>query len=648
MDRTRQFEESIHNPYFSIIGRRIILIMIVLSSVVTLMMTLLQLYWDYDKEFNAVSQRHNEIKTVHAATLASSLWAFDLTLLQERLEGLVNLPGIDYIKITSGRYEFSAGKKVVDNPIISTYPLVYHAPQPNLYETIGSIDVESDAQQIYRYLLKQFFFTLAMNALKTIIVCYFILLVFHHSVNRRVFAIAQYLRQYNPRHPAETLQLEHNSWIMNREDELDWLAEESNKITSSVSTLYRNIRFEQERLSDFTHVSSDWLWETDAQGKLTYISDAMLRALHLEQADDIYLPQIALLEQCRSLRGLLASHSSFAKCEECIIVQGRPNYFIFQAIARFDHQEFLGFRGTAINITDLKMAQLEVESWNLKLEALVAKRTHDLEQSMERLRETQEQLVESEKLAALGGLVAGVAHEVNTPLGIAVTATSVIQETTHTLQQAFNQQSLTSHQFSELMTRLTQSGTMLEHNLNRAAKLVRDFKQTAVDQVSESRSEFGVKQVLDALIASLHPETRKVPVEPQLIGSDSLTMNSLPGVLTQIVSNLIMNSVHHAFTQQTEPHITIELLEQGPNLQIHYRDNGDGIDKTLHTKIFEPFYTTKRGKGGSGLGLNLVFNLVKQKLKGELAFDSQPGMGVHFTLTLPKVLPQEIPKEQHA
>lgn len=642
MNKTQRFEESIHNPYLSVIGRRIILIMLVLSGIVTLATTLLQLYWDYDKEFNAVDQRHAEIKDVHADTLAASLWAFDLTLLQERLEGLVNLPGIDYIKVTSGRYEFTAGKKVLKNPIVSNYALVYHDPQPDLYETIGSIEVESDAQQIYHYLMKQFFITLAMNALKTVIVCYVILLVFHHSVNRRVFAIAQYLRKYNPRHPAKTLILSHNKWIMNKEDELDWLADESNKITDNVTTLYRNIKFEQERLSDFTYVSSDWLWETNANAQLTYSSEAMHKALGLDLTGQAKLHEIERLKQCESLLNLLDQQRNFSKCEECIVIQGEPNYFIFQAIARYEKDVFLGFRGTAINITDLKMAQLEVESWNIKLEQIVAKRTQDLEQSMQRLQETQEQLVESEKLAALGGLVAGVAHEVNTPLGIAVTATSVIQESTTTLQKAFTEQSLTSTQFSELMARLTQSSQMLEHNLSRAAKLVRDFKQTAVDQVSESRSEFHVRQVFEALIASLHPETRKVPVEPKLIGDAGITMNSLPGVLTQILSNLVMNSINHAFSQQTDPQIDIEFEVKDEWIILQYRDNGEGIDKALHARIFEPFYTTKRGKGGSGLGLNLVFNLVKQKLKGELEFDSEPGKGVHFTMKLPKVLPQEI------
>lgn len=199
---------------------------------------------------------------------------------------------------------------------------------------------------------------------------------------------------------------------------------------------------------------------------------------------------------------------------------------------------------------------------NQDLEQQVANRTQDLALSLTRLQETQTQLIESEKLAALGGLVAGVAHEVNTPLGIAVTATSVIQETRESLLNAFNQQTLTSQQFAELMERMTQSTLMLETNLNRAARLVRDFKQTAVDQVSESRSQFHVKQVLDALMASLHSETRKIPVTPQLHGEDSVMMNSLPGVLTQIMTNLVMNSVNHAFAETAQPEIDIHFYQK--------------------------------------------------------------------------------------
>ncbi|MCF8777709.1 ATP-binding protein [Vibrio sp. IRLE0018] len=642
MSRKTRYQESLNNPLFSRIGRRIILIMILLSGAFTLLTTLLQLYWDYDKEFNDVEQRHHEIQTVHAGLLSASLWSFDLVLLQERLDGLVNLPKIDYLEVQSGNYTFNSGEKVAEGAIIDTYPLSYYNDISGTREELGTIYVESDAHEIYHYLLKQFLVTLTLNAMKTALVCYIILMIFHASVNRRIFEIAQYLRNYNPRHPSDPLQLAHYQWIMENDDELDWLGDETNRITGNVTTLYRNIKQEQERLADFTHVSSDWLWETDELGRLTYCSDAMINALNVNPMEKPLFTEIDALSEAHNLTSYILRRNDFSMCEESIILNCITYHFLFQAIAKYEENKFLGFRGTTINITDLKLTQIELQQLNQNLEHEVAVRTLDLKQSMEQLKATQEQLVESEKLAALGGLVAGVAHEVNTPLGIAVTASSIIRDASNELNQAFSNQTLTSAQFADVMQRISDSSQMLENNLNRAAKLIRDFKQTAVDQISESRSEFNVKQVLEALIASLHPETRKVPVIPVVESPEDVVMNSLPGVLTQIVSNLVLNSVNHAFTAQPNPEILVRISEQEQNVILEYQDNGSGVDESLHQKIFEPFYTSKRGKGGSGLGLNLVFNLVKQKLKGDLSFHSELNQGVHFVITLPKELPMQI------
>lgn len=291
----------------------------------------------------------------------------------------------------------------------------------------------------------------------------------------------------------------------------------------------------------------------------------------------------------------------------------------------------------------------QLEDLNQSLENKVVERTHDLQVSMAQLQETQEQLVESEKLAALGGLVAGVAHEVNTPLGISVTATSLIGEIVDELNTAFTNQTLTSSQYSELMGRLGETRSMLQSNLARAAQLIKDFKQTAVDQVSENQSEFLIEDVLKALVSSLHSETAKIPVTPLLTVEGKLVMNSLPGVLTQVVSNLIMNSVNHGFPQahldylQKEnitPNISLVITQASDVVTFRYQDNGIGVDASLHQKIFEPFYTSKRGQGGSGLGLNLVFNMVNQKLGGKLQFSSIPNQGVEFTLELPVNLPE--------
>ncbi|WP_295891086.1 ATP-binding protein [uncultured Vibrio sp.] len=636
MSKNKLFEQSINNPLYSRIGRRIILIMIILSGAITLLTTLMQLYWDYNKEFNDVDQRHFEIQSVHAPLLASSLWSFDLVVLQERLDGLVNLPKIDYLEVVSGNYSFSAGKQVLGDTISDKYPLEYMSQEGVDPEVIGQIYVESNAQDIYDSLIEQFFITLLLNALKTTLVCYFILMVFHESINRRVFLIAKYLRSYNPRHPSNPLKLFYKPWVMEKDDELNWLAEETNKITSNVTQLYTNIKVEQERLTDFTSVSSDWLWEIDENEKLTYCSECMIKSLDIDPFNKPHLLEITQFKQLDKLITAIKSREDFNRCEESLVINDITQHMLFQAIAKYSDGKFMGFRGTSINITDLRTAQIELEELNENLEHTVATRTLDLKQSVEQLQETQKQLIESEKLAALGGLVAGVAHEVNTPLGISVTAASVIRDITSELNASFSNQTLTSTQFAGLMTQIDEGNQMLEHNLNRAAKLVKDFKQTAVDQVSEARTQFQVKQVLDALIASLHSETRRVPVIPNIVGDPLITMNSLPGVLTQIVSNLVMNSINHAFDDVSSAEISVRFYQVDTNIILEYKDNGSGVPNELHQKIFEPFFTSKRGKGGSGLGLNLVFNLIKQKLHGDLVFESEPNKGVSFTITLPQ------------
>ncbi|OOE83188.1 ATP-binding protein [Salinivibrio siamensis] len=643
MSRSHKFDDSIRNPFFSLVGRRILLIMILLSGFFTIFTTLLQTYWDYDEAFDLVDSRHYEIEHIHADLLASSLWIYDLTSVQERIDGLINLPHVDYLAVRSENYLFEAGSPLDVSKMVNEYPLEYDDPDTGKIQRIGTIYVESNTNAIYNDLIQHFFITLLLNAIKTLIVCYLILLVFHHTVSQRVFKVAQFLRQYNPLDPnEEKLTLPRKRYIMEKEDELDWLAAETNKITQNMSTLYRNIMLERERLSDFTHVSSDWLWETDADLKLTFCSDPMRLAFDLNPNQYPHLDKLLSAVGCHQFMANLHRQQDFSMCEEIVPVEGESRYFVFQALAHHGIDGFRGFRGTGIDITALKTAQFELETLNHNLEETVDERTRELQENMEHLKAAQEQLVESEKLAALGSLVAGVAHEVNTPLGIAVTASSVIKDIAHTLNQAFEEQTLTSTQFASLIKQVNDSVIMLENNLKRATHLIRDFKQTAVDQVSEALTEFDVKQTIDALVASLHPETRKIPVTPEVSGEPDILMYSLPGVITQVVSNLVMNSINHAFDETDNPKITIEFERQGDHLYLCYQDNGCGVEQSLHHRIFEPFYTSKRGRGGSGLGLNLVFNLVKQKLGGELQFESAPGQGVKFMFLIPLSLSSQI------
>lgn len=622
-------------PLKSRLGRRLILLLILISGTITLITTLSQLYLDYNQEMDDVHKRHHEIETIHTQALAASLWDFDLVMLQQRLQGLTNLPYIDYLKVQSGNYEFSTGQPIKKNVFKNQFPLIYTDIDNNEEHNIGTLVVESDMTGIYYLLAKRFMMALALNTFKTAIVCYIILLIFHKSINTRIFAIAKYLRKYNPRHNKEPLLVHNPVFISQDNDELAVLTNEANKLTSNLSTLYQNIKQEQERLIDFTEVASDWLWETNKDMTLIYCSDDMAQALQITDNPHIALSDIPLVKPMTALLDQLTKKQSFEFLEVSFPLNEHMVFFMFHAKARYQNGKFLGYRGTAINITDLKQTQLELETLNKNLEKTVKHRTQALEDSLNKLKSAQNQLIETEKLAALGGLVAGVSHEVNTPLGIAVTASSVIEEASHSLMTAFEQQTLTTDEFSQLMEKLMGGMTLLNQNLFRAANLVKSFKQTAVDQISETRDNFNVATVLNALIASLHPLTRKVPVVPALKGDETISMNSFPGVLTQIISNLVTNSINHAFEHTEHPEITIEFHTEGSQLVVEYSDNGCGIPKNLHKKIFEPFFTTNRQKGGSGLGLNLVFNLITQKLKGKLKFESENGNGVHYTIHIP-------------
>ncbi|MES2502592.1 MAG: ATP-binding protein [Pseudomonadota bacterium] len=289
----------------------------------------------------------------------------------------------------------------------------------------------------------------------------------------------------------------------------------------------------------------------------------------------------------------------------------------------------------ATSLAQVRATEEKLKQYSEGLETTVSERTQALTESLNQLQAAQGQLIESEKLAALGGLVAGVAHEVNTPLGVAVTAASILEETLTDMQTQFSNETMTAEGLQKLIHTAQDSQLMLSSNLNRATKLIKDFKMTAVDQLSENCCEFNVSEVIHALLESLVPETKKIPVTPTLACPSHLTMNSLPGVLTQVLSNLIVNSVKHAFEQTAHPQIHIIVYPHEELVIVEYRDNGAGVPESLHQRVFEPFFTTKRGQGGSGLGLNIVYNLVTRKLLGRLEFISSLGQGVHFKLYLP-------------
>ena len=292
--------------------------------------------------------------------------------------------------------------------------------------------------------------------------------------------------------------------------------------------------------------------------------------------------------------------------------------------------------GRAINAHQQSELRQELHRVNSHLEELVSQRTEELHQTVSKLQMAKDQLVDSEKLAALGSLVAGVAHEVNTPLGISITAASALGEEIDSLRKAHEKDDLTVGQFKSFLDSVTQMNLLLMSNLNRASALIKNFKQTAVDQTDDSEHVFFIKWHLDHLVSSLLPETKKIPVMPRLIIDSKSRIISFPSVWGQIFTNLILNSCRHAFQGIAKPMIEIQIEKtlEGHMLVI-YRDNGIGVPPDNEKKIMDPFFTTKRGKGGTGLGLSIVHTLVHGRLKGKLEVMSNWGKGLEFRITCP-------------
>ncbi len=302
--------------------------------------------------------------------------------------------------------------------------------------------------------------------------------------------------------------------------------------------------------------------------------------------------------------------------------------------------------GTNRDISQLKQVEDDLRCLNDELELRVQRRTEALEQAnaelknaLDQLTRAQRQLVESEKLAALGGLVAGVAHEINTPLGVGVTAASHLQQETVRLSQAVAESRVTRADLDHFIEQAQMSSDLVLRNLDRASQLVRSFKQVAVDQSSEQRRVFRLREYLEEILLSLHPRIKKQRTEVVIQCDEDLVMDTYPGALYQIVVNLVINSLVHAFDESHPGRIEISARREGEQVVIEYRDDGKGMSESVQRRVFEPFFTTRRGAGGSGLGLHIVYNLATQILGGSVSCDSTLGKGTLFRVVLPRIAP---------
>lgn len=268
------------------------------------------------------------------------------------------------------------------------------------------------------------------------------------------------------------------------------------------------------------------------------------------------------------------------------------------------------------------------------LHCAIAKQNQDY---ISLLREMKQQVVKNEQLAMLGGIVASITHEINTPLGVAVTGLSHLTDEVETLNEQFSSGTLTETSFKDFMASCAEVCTLLEFNIKRAVELVNGFKKTAVDQGAQDTVKFNITERIKGLTASLGPELKRHGIKLNLQLPQTAMTESVPGALSQIMTNLFFNSVKHAFEGIESPsiNITSEYDTEKKCLKVIYSDNGVGIPIAHQPLIFQQFFTTRRGQDGSGLGMSIAKELAQNKLEGDLYYDPSTKQGAQFIIEIP-------------
>ncbi len=292
-------------------------------------------------------------------------------------------------------------------------------------------------------------------------------------------------------------------------------------------------------------------------------------------------------------------------------------------------------------LKQIESRDAQLKQHHEQLEELVVQRTNELQEtniqlrkSIEVLTHTQAQLIESEKLSALGHLVAGIAHELNTPIGNALTMASSVMERNTTFQSHL-QAGIRRKELDEWLSFQSEAMEILMRSLGRATTLIGSFKQMAVDEVGGKRRIFQMEETLRDIIISLEPIYRREGISTRLIIESDAQMDSYPGAISQIMTNLFENAKRHAFDGINLPEISIIERLCDNEVEICFADNGTGIAPQHISRVFEPFFTTKMGRGGTGLGLSICYNLVRSTLGGQISIDSLPGQGTRFMIRLP-------------
>ncbi|ABV38342.1 Na+/proline symporter-like protein [Shewanella sediminis HAW-EB3] len=416
---------------------------------------------------------------------------------------------------------------------------------------------------------------------------------------------------------------------------MDVMAERVAEDEAIMDTLPRNIEL-KPKLKLLKGIFGQYLPAEQAEVKVK----ACLVEAELNDDELINVQELAYLERAteRLLSGITGAAVAHMVVTQSNIYSEKESMTLERYYAQLLAQLKISPAQLRQQLNYSKEKEQFAQRYSEQMEKLVEERTRELRSTLDQLKSAQHKLVETEKQASLGKMVAGIAHEINTPIGVCVTAASHLHDEVIEVKKMFSDGELSEDEFAGFMQTCIEAMDIILKNNARASKLIQSFKRVAVDQSSEELREFELNEYLEEILMSLRPTLKKVPHEIKIDCDFSLSCNTYPGVLSQVITNLIMNSLLHAFLPEQVGEIIITVKIRDDWVLLDYRDDGIGLDEEGVKSLFDPFYTTKRNQGGSGLGTHLVYNLVTQKLRGEVEIETSPNQGLCYHIRFPRNL----------
>lgn len=610
----------------------------------------------------------NQYADVLAQAAAIPLWNVDVDAVDSLADALMRNQDVVLVRVEELNQGIFSERGDLDQvPEGSTHTVlrtVIHQGEP-----IGTATIVMNTSNVEARLSRDRLFAIATLAVQVALSIMFVYLALNHRVIRPIEDIKQEAVRLARGELDQPLYWSRDDEIGQLAGGLDVMRQELREVIDEIDL--KNMELEQELQERIA--TEEALRQTEAKFKTLFNASPIAIAVAIRELDyafvevnDQWVSQFGYTrEESRGKTGtqlgLWADPNDRRKIIEQIEHTGQLSGYDAWVYAKGAREPFLcriSARSVEVahqrmvlvsqqDITALHRHEQEMMQLNNLLEQRVEERTaalsrtnEDLRTAVHNLEQAQQELLQREKLAALGALVAGIAHELNTPIGNSVTAASTLHDQTQTFTDQLKA-GITRSALDRFVDNTRLASDIVLRNLQRAAELVTSFKHVAVDQTSDQRRQFSLDEVVSETLLTLGPGIRKSGHSVIKQMGEDVTMDSYPGALSQIVANLINNAFIHAFGDKEHGTVRVEAGPLGSDeVILVVSDDGCGIAPENIERIFNPFFTTRLGSGGSGLGLHITYNQVTGMLGGQIRAESTPGAGTRFVLTMPRIAPR--------